>query len=38
MELTSAGRRTKIDLRVSCQPFRYGPHSFVVLVLEGLKS
>jgi len=38
MELVQKGRPTRIDLRISCQPFSYRKSSFVLLVLEGLNS
>ncbi len=38
MELVHKGRPTKVDLRVSCQPFTYGKSSFILLILEGLND
>jgi len=38
MELNQRGKPTKVNLRVSCQPFSYGKNSFVLLVLEGLNN
>jgi PAS domain-containing protein len=38
MELITKGKRAKVDLRVSCQPFTYGRRSFILLVLEGLNA
>jgi len=36
MELIQKGKPTKVNLRISCQPFTYEKSSFVLLVLEGL--
>ncbi len=38
MELLTGKRRTKVDLRVSCQPITYNHHSFALLILEGLND
>ncbi|MGA9449771.1 MAG: PAS domain-containing protein [Verrucomicrobiia bacterium] len=38
MELIRNGKAAKVNLRVSCQPFNYGPSSFILLVLEGLND
>jgi len=38
MELIQKGRPTKVNLRVSCQPFTYEKSSLVLLVLEGLNG
>jgi PAS domain-containing protein len=38
MELAGKGKQTRVDLRVSCQPFNYEKHNFVLLVLEGLND
>ena len=38
MELTREGKPTRVDLRVSCQPFNYEKHCFVLLILEGLND
>lgn len=38
MDLIQKGRPTKVNLRVSCQPFTYEKSSLVLLVLEGLNS
>jgi hypothetical protein len=38
MELIRQGKPTKVNLRVSCQPFNYGKSAFVLLVLEGLNG
>ena len=38
MELDGNGKRTKVSLRVSCQPFTYGRQSFFLLILEGLND
>jgi PAS domain-containing protein len=38
MELVRKGRPTKVNLRVSCQPFTYGKSSFILLILEGLND
>jgi len=36
MERITDGKRKKINLRVTTQPFSHQGHSFVLLVLEGL--
>lgn len=38
MELMEKGKPTKVNLRVSCQPFTYDRSAFVLLVLEGLND
>lgn len=38
MELLKEGKPTKVNLRLSCQPFTVGKNSFVLLVLEGLNN
>jgi len=38
MDLMQKGKPTRVNLRVSCQPFTYEKNAFVLLVLEGLKS
>ena len=38
MELLQQGRPTKVNLRVSCQPFTYDRNALVLLVLEGLND
>jgi PAS domain-containing protein len=38
MELIHKGRPTRVDVRVSCQPFTYGKSSFILLTLEGLND
>ena len=36
MELVADGKRARVSLRVSSQPFTYHRRSFVLLILEGL--
>jgi hypothetical protein len=38
MELVARGKRAQVKLRVSCQPFTYERHSFILLILEGLND
>lgn len=38
MELLKKGKQTKVNLRVTSQPFTYEQHSFVLLILEGLND
>ena len=38
LDLIRNGRPTRIDLRVSCQPFTYEKNNLVLLVLEGLND
>jgi PAS domain-containing protein len=38
MELRTNGKRGKVDLRVSCQPFKYERHAYALLILEGLND
>jgi PAS domain-containing protein len=38
MVLVKNGKRAKVAVRVSCQPFTYGRRSFILLVLEGLND
>jgi len=38
MDLMLKGKPAKMNLRVSCQPFKYGKNSLVLLVLEGLND
>ena len=38
MQLAHNGSRTKVNLRVSCQPFTFEQRTFVLLILEGLKD
>ena len=38
MELIQKGKPTRVNLRISCQPFTYEKSSLVLLVLEGLNS
>jgi PAS domain-containing protein len=40
MELITKGRkkRSRVDVRVSCEPFTYEGRSFILLILEGLNG
>jgi PAS domain-containing protein len=38
MEFGHDGKRTRANLRVSCQRFTYGRHAYVLLILEGLND
>jgi PAS domain-containing protein len=38
MERIIEGKRTKVNLRVTSQPFSHQGHSFVLLVFEGLRA
>jgi PAS domain-containing protein len=38
MQLLTNGKSAKVDLRVSCQPFKYEQHAYVLLILEGLND
>lgn len=38
MDLLQQGKPTKVNLRVSCQPFTYDRNDLVLLVLEGLND
>ena len=38
MVLVRNGKRAKVAVRVSCQPFTYGRRSFILLILEGLNG
>lgn len=36
LELQAGGQPVEVDVRVSCQPFTYENHTFILLMLEGL--
>ena len=38
MELIEQGRTTKVNLRISCQPFTYDRNKLVLLIFEGLNG
>jgi PAS domain-containing protein len=38
MELVTGRKTTKVNLRVSCQPFTYQRRRFILLILEGLND
>ncbi|HYG34984.1 MAG TPA: PAS domain-containing protein [Clostridia bacterium] len=38
LEILANGRATKTNLWVSCYPFQYEQHSFILLMLEGLEN
>jgi PAS domain-containing protein len=38
MEFDHNGKRTSANMRVSCQRFTYGRHSYILLILEGLND
>jgi hypothetical protein len=38
MELVADGKRARVRLRVSCQPFTYRRRSFALLLLAGLRD
>lgn len=38
MELIRGGRATRVNLRVSCQPFTYNRSALILLILEGLND
>jgi PAS domain-containing protein len=38
MKLVRNGKTVSVELRVSCQPFKYGQSKFILLVLEGLDN
>lgn len=38
MELMQKGKPTRVNLRVSCQPFRYNRNPLILLILEGLNE
>jgi PAS domain-containing protein len=38
MDLLVGGKRSKVDLRVSCHPFSYEQHPYFLLLLEGLND
>jgi len=38
MELIVKGKPTQLDLRVTCHPFKYDHHAFILLILEGFND
>jgi PAS domain-containing protein len=38
MELIRKGKPTKVELRISCQPFTYNRSELILLILEGLND
>jgi hypothetical protein len=38
MQLRSRGKATRVDLRVTCEPFTYQKRSYALLILEGLND
>ena len=38
MELIVKGKTTHLDLRVTCHPFKYDHHAFILLILEGFND
>lgn len=38
MELMREGRPTRVNLRLSCQPFTYNRTALILLILEGLND
>jgi PAS domain-containing protein len=38
MELVVKGKPIHLDLRVTCHPFKYDHHAFILLILEGFND
>jgi len=38
MELVIKGKLTHLNLRVTCHPFKFERHAFILLILEGLND
>jgi hypothetical protein len=38
MEVIVKGKPTHLKLRVTCHPFKYDHHAFILLILEGFND